>query len=78
MINEKRLDEIVASQTCTDEEEKEIIRLARLGLWARDHGIPSLRWIDKPDHYEPDNYTQVACFQHRSNEALSALPKDTP
>lgn len=33
----------------------------------------ALEWIDKPDHYEPDNYTQIACFQHRAYNALKAI-----
>ncbi len=31
----------------------------------------ALEWIDKPDHYEPDQYTQTACFQHRAYNALA-------
>lgn len=36
----------------------------------------ALEWIDKPDHYEPDNYTQTACFQHRAYEALKQIRGD--
>lgn len=35
--------------------------------------VEALEWIDKPNHYEPDNYTQVACFQHRAYEALKKI-----
>lgn len=51
MIDENRLDEmeghIGASSVCVcvgaPSEGTELIRLARLGLWAEKHGVPAMR-----------------------------------
>lgn len=45
---------------------RNVPRLLRLVRRYRE----ALQWIDKPDHFEPDQYTQTACFQHRAYEAL--------
>ena len=51
----------------------ELIRLARLGLWAEKHGVPTLREalaMSNEDDYSPGAYIVKA------DEALKALPKD--
>lgn len=52
MIEEKRIDKILLEEMAEeirmsggDWKFEELIRLARLGLWAEKHGIPTLREI---------------------------------
>ena len=88
MINEKRLDEILQHRgihlditrtpvgasvnTKNDAESLELIRLARLGLWAEKHGIPTLQ-----EYTDEAMFTQGhgLNFEDYAKEALSALPK---
>lgn len=41
-------------------------RMARALLVMRE----ALEWVLHPKHDEPDDYTRLACSQHRANEAL--------
>lgn len=47
---------------------KELLRLARLGLWAEKHGIPDMRKCV----FETEGFGQV----HLHKPALSKLPKE--
>lgn len=95
MITSERLDEIEAEcmgdklGLVTSDDIKELIWLARLGLWAEGHAIPALRkcvilngtiiqsyQLDKPvgpERYEGNDPTALVAWA-----ALSALPKDAP
>lgn len=50
--------------------------LLALEKWAKEKGKPALEWTMNPGHNEPDDYTRLACAQHRANEALEAFPKE--
>jgi len=70
-ITAERLSEIEAGDLRTDAEHLEVCRLARLGLWAREHAIPALRFYSEvrhPIHQEYEFKTEKA------HEALAALP----
>jgi hypothetical protein len=81
MIDDKFLDNVVIADTwsgkgrtwtlgpLTEDEADEIKKLARLGLWARKDGIPTLRWHARREAIIPER--QSPCKQ-----ALAALPKD--
>ena len=78
MIDEKKLIEIekylLGDWECAQYAE-ELIKLARLGLWAREYGIPELKYSLRSIHEE-------LCLSHsvkeclESSPALKALPKD--
>jgi hypothetical protein len=54
---------------CPDDESEEIERLALLGLWAREHGVPKLEIIrDRCRYRDPLAATHAL-------ESLAALPK---
>lgn len=81
MITKERLNEIedVLSKTTLEfsriveeEEEKEILRLARLGLWARDHAKPALEEIKTGER--PFTLKE---FREKADLALAAFPKET-
>jgi hypothetical protein len=69
-MDEKRLDEIAPEAgimgAFSFEDMVELIRLARLGLWAEKHGIPAIRWEDK----------RCGRVYGPLGEALAALPKE--
>lgn len=74
MIDEKRLDELLKQTDsfdtviCKDNEAKELIRLARIGLWAEQYAIPDLKKIEpQPAGCESAWYAK---------EALAKLPKE--
>jgi hypothetical protein len=61
VIDEKRLDEIIQihwdglpPNICIRKGElSELIRLARLGLWAEKHGIPAIKLTDENLWFDP-------------------------
>lgn len=71
MIDDKKLDlfERDVQDGCdiegTTEELMELIRLARLGLWAKEHGIPM---IERARRYE--------LTPNDPEQALAALPQE--
>lgn len=86
MIDENRLSELVigdvgnserswAIESLTEEEAVELIRLARLGLWAEKHGIKALRDLHSLTKDKRYNCSSgwVAWV---SGDALTALPKE--
>lgn len=77
MIDEKRLGEISGPGLMlhisrsgdipwSADEHAELIRLARLALWAREHGIPAMRFAEE----RADGPAMFPIFA-----ALAALPK---
>ena len=77
MIDEKRLDDFKCSSRNLYEwfgiaeqvECDEVLRLARLGLWAEHHGIPAVK-----STLDMRIGTQKSI--ERNMEAISALPKE--
>lgn len=100
MIDEKRLEEIeqgysewlttigVGSSFVGGRDTREILRLARLGLWAEKHGIPALEKIRSEDFQPapcPDPKPGIGCGVYHqktgplgtaAGAALAALPKE--
>jgi hypothetical protein len=54
---------------------EELFRLARLGLWAREHGVPALRGVEKLEEY-PGEHIQTDSAAQIAKPALAALPKE--
>lgn len=91
MIDSKRLDEIeeayeknnVWLNDCMNEYESfEIIRLARIGLWAQDHGIPAIEKLynlkisfRQQSWFNGKQLGTVDDWLNPAPEALAALPK---
>ncbi len=75
MITEKRLGELAECRLyeCTKEEWKELMHLARLGLWAKYHGIDNIKFYSKMDTSE--DFYQHNDFVDKARETLAALPK---
>lgn len=75
-IDSKRLDDIEwGKKDFFDEYEvKELIRLARLGLWAEQHAIPALR------RYELHKLVSVDTGEasYPVQDALAAIPATAP
>lgn len=76
-ISQERLDEIERDDDMAVvdyDERKELIRLARLGLWARESGIPALRSAIL--NYTPEHLDVTSCdkFGSKVQAALSSLP----
>jgi hypothetical protein len=77
-VDEKRLQDISGYMRSDgwylseDEESLELIRLARLGLWAEKHAVPLLTEISEDDTPQGDH----PCFAYDADMALKALPKD--
>lgn len=86
MIDEKRLTEIknlpkdVNCFTCLDNDElSDLISLARLGLWAKEHGIPTIN--NTAQQWAAGYTAQEAVYNYhfnleRCNKAIAALPKE--
>jgi hypothetical protein len=72
MIDEKRLDELATGGPVTNAEIDEILRLARLGLWAREHE-ETIR--DALDTFGEGMELDRSC-EARGKAALAALPKE--
>lgn len=94
MIDEKFLERVAVAdiwEGCertwmlgdfTEEEASEVLQLARLGLWAREHAIPVLRWYNDKGQPEDEGtpgaiYHQAKLYWH-ADKALAALPKCVP
>lgn len=90
-IDEKWLDNFQKEQyseegVCwTDEEMEEIIRLARLGLWASTHGIPAITKLSE-SHDDSGlgacaaaftSNAECTCHAATAHSAKLALPKET-
>jgi hypothetical protein len=89
MMDAKRLDELdqVARRICS-QEAIEHIRLARLGLWAREHGVPAMRrgsrWLDGIKYdleasvytLTDDEFETVFSTRDDLDLALAALPEE--
>lgn len=87
MIDEKELESIRIARRCSHEKGQELIQLARLGLWAKEHGIPALlkynpilsKYGCSPafDHDDP-SWCKESCNDYGKTlrKALSALPKE--
>ncbi len=89
MIDENRLDEMASEMRGVIyfkarpmpplEEQAELFRLARLGLWAEKHGIPQLKEIQKNRGDEACYHSYEACscdsnlLEKLATEALNTL-----
>jgi hypothetical protein len=74
MIDEKTLDQMakafaVFEQSGPPTQFMELVRLARLGLWAEKHGVPALENVTALDKAAGD------CGAVPASEALAQLPK---
>ena len=81
MIDEKKLTELHAAISCgasLDEEGDELIRLARLGLWAEKHGVPALNQIIHAPCCDCGAMLCCTAYPDWAKKALAALPKDMP
>ena len=80
MIDEKKLDSWITQHTTSTEpmnvmisnydDVGELLRLARLGLWAKEHGIPTLESVDGYFH------KNWALDSSDVTNAFAALPKE--
>lgn len=67
------------------QEMAELIRLARLGLWAEKHGIPALEYfsdakrrtvvLNLPEAMPSETRLMIEADSERADGALAALPK---
>lgn len=65
----------------TRDEALELLRLARLGLWAEKYGVPALRLITRkmPGLVSREEAADMAMeFKMGATSALIVLPKDAP
>lgn len=89
MIDEAKLKEIadwfeVPNDTVrTRDEFRELLRLARLGLWARTFAVEPMRWAKEMLLARDEMNAKVHCapvrlspITERINAALEALPKE--
>lgn len=85
MIDAKRLDEIEEALektnvtlwgACSVDEEPELVRLARLGLWAREHGVEAVRLYAVMSDWGYDHEPLGDCdYGETAREALAKLPE---
>jgi hypothetical protein len=78
MIDEKRLEYLhggIQSGICVEPyEADELIRIARLGIWAEKYGVPELSLAVE---IHPLGVMTQADLLNRFQKALAALPKDS-
>lgn len=82
MIDEKRLDELAEAAFIDgwnfadgDGEQEELIRLARLGLWAENHAIRALKNNATVDPWDKGGGPGPEAMRE-AKAALAALPKE--
>jgi hypothetical protein len=63
---------------------REVFRLARLGLWAENHGIPALKFYGEHCAVVPQSYSEAGTNLMKqesmvtARRALAQLPKEKP
>lgn len=82
MIEEKHLEEwalvnLLNSRRLGKTTIREVLRLARLGLWAEKHGVPALKDILSNENiYDTEGSLHAQTLSYCSaKEAINALPK---
>lgn len=72
------VESIWKSSTNFEDDQKDFIYLARLGLWAREHGIPALEFYKSQKSREGGVLVERTAWDdgNQAFKALTALPKE--